>query len=119
MRGEELPMRLDLERVRENAAGATTEDLLDRVTAYRSGMEPAALEVSEAELFRRGVGPREIEAYDLARQTTPRDANGLAAKCLHCARPAVWRGWTMYRFWGLLPLFPWRVALCAEHLHER
>ena len=31
----------------------------------------------------------------------------------------VWRGWTMHKLWGLLPLFPRRVALCAEHLHER
>jgi len=112
-------MRLDLDRVRDNAAKATTADLLDRVTVYRSGMEPAALDVIEAELSRRGVGPREIEAHALAWENTPRDANDLAVRCTRCARPAVWRGWTMHKLWGVLPLFPRRVALCADHLNER
>ena len=111
--------RLDLDRVRDNAAPATTEDLLDRVTVYRSGMEPAALEVIEAELLRRGVGPREIEAHALARDTTPRDASGLAVRCTRCARTAVWRGWAMHQLWGVLPLFPRRVAPCAAHLNAR
>ena len=112
-------LKLDLDRVRDNAAKATTEDLLDRVTVYRSGMEPAALEVIEAELLRRGVGPREIAAHALAGENTPRDASGLAVRCTRCARPAVWRGWAMHKLWGVLPLFPRRVALCAEHLNER
>ena len=33
-------MRFDVERVRQNVQQATTEDLLDRLTVYREGMEP-------------------------------------------------------------------------------
>ena len=38
-------MELDLERVRANAQQASTEDLLDRATVFRDGMEPEALEI--------------------------------------------------------------------------
>src|SRR5437870_2239134 len=41
---------MNLNLIRENAAKATAEDLLDRVTVYRAGMEPPALEVLEQEL---------------------------------------------------------------------
>ena len=37
------------ERVWQNAREASTEDLLDRVTVYRAGMEPEALEIIEEE----------------------------------------------------------------------
>jgi hypothetical protein len=108
-------MQFDPERVRDNAAGATTDDLLDRVTVYRSGLEPAALDLIEAELLRRGFGPREIEAYAASHSAALYDSRGLALKCARCQRPAVWQGWTMHRLWGVLPLFPRRMALCAEH----
>jgi hypothetical protein len=111
-------MRLDIDKVRANAEKATTEDLLDRVTVYRTGMEPAALDVIETELSRRGVGPREIEAHAQARHGGLRDSADFAVKCTRCARPAVWQGWTMHKLWGVLPLFPWRIALCAEHLRQ-
>ncbi len=46
-------MDWDADRVRANARQASTEDLLERVTIYRSGMEPEAVEIIEAELRRR------------------------------------------------------------------
>ena len=50
----------DLNQVRQNAKAATTEDLLDRLTVYRAGMEPAAIEVIEAELDKRGIGEQVV-----------------------------------------------------------
>ena len=47
--------KLDLDRVRANVGKAATADLLERVTVYRDGMEPAALDLIETELRRRGV----------------------------------------------------------------
>lgn len=108
-------MQLDLERVRDNAARATTEDLLDRVTVYRSGMEPEALDIIEAELRRRGVGSRAIERHAETYAEAVRDGAGVALKCVRCSRPAVWRGWRAHKLWGVLPVFLRRVALCAEH----
>ena len=48
-------METNLDRVRANVQAASTEDLLDRATVYREGMEPEALDLIEAELRRRGV----------------------------------------------------------------
>ena len=56
-------MRLDLDKVRANARAASDEDLLDRVTVYREGMEPQAVPIFEAELRDRGVGPEQIEGH--------------------------------------------------------
>lgn len=39
------PMLDDIERVRKNVGQATTEDLLDRITAYSEGMESEALAI--------------------------------------------------------------------------
>ena len=46
-------LEFDPERVARNAQEATSEDLLDRITVYRDGMEAAAVEIIEAELRRR------------------------------------------------------------------
>ena len=40
-------MRLDLDRVRANVRAAGTEDLMDRSTVWRDGMEPEALDIIE------------------------------------------------------------------------
>ena len=119
MAGGRAAMQIDLDQVRDNAAKATTADLLDRATVFRSGMEPAALTIIERELFRRGIGPGQIEAHALARSGTPRDRNDLSVQCTRCRRPAVWRGWALHKLWGILPLFPRRIALCADHLNEQ
>ena len=51
------------DKVRDNARNATTEDLLSRVTAYRNGMQPEAIEIIEEELRNRGIGAMEIHAH--------------------------------------------------------
>ena len=43
-------MTIEHERIRDNVHKADTEDLLDRATVYRAGMEPEALEIIEEEL---------------------------------------------------------------------
>jgi hypothetical protein len=105
---------LNLERVARNVRAATTEDLLDRATAYRSGMEPAALELIDAELRARGVGPEQVEAHARARQTVT-GPDGLALKCCHCRQPAATVEWRWYWLGGLVPLFPRRAAYCEKH----
>ncbi len=42
-------LEFDAERVTRNVRDATSEDLLDRITVYRDGMEPAA--------YRSGIAP--------------------------------------------------------------
>jgi hypothetical protein len=110
-------MQLDLERVRENVRRATTEDLLDRATVYREGMEPEALEIIDAELRERG-----LSAFDVAEHAERRRGHvlfapeGWALKCAKCHRPAVGRvrGW--HRLFGLMPLFPRWFYYCEDHL---
>src|SRR5205085_8078170 len=104
--GNGMALELNLERVQANVRKAETEDLLDRATVYRAGMEPAALELIDAELRARGVGEAEIAAHVRRRSMTLYGADGLALKCGECRRPAVVRKWGWHRLWGLLPLFP-------------
>ena len=59
---------LDLKRVAAFVRGADTEELLDRVTVYRNGMEPAALDLMEAELDRRGVTRSDIADHYISRR---------------------------------------------------
>ena len=109
-------MLFDLNRVRQNAAKATTEDLLDRLTVYRAGMEPAAIEVIEAELDKRGIGEEEIQAHAAAKRDRVVMQGAVARKCSFCHRPAVKRGWGWYRlFWKTVPLIPGRFWYCEEH----
>jgi hypothetical protein len=60
----------ELDVVRENARAAPTDDLLDRVTAYRAGMEPEALRVIEEELARRGINATSQLPDDLVPRPT-------------------------------------------------
>ena len=109
-------MKADPQRVLLNVRQATTEDLLDRVTAYRAGMTSEALDMIEAELKDRGVGPEQIETHtQRCRQEILFLPDGIAAKCSFCERPAVARGWSMHRLFGLLPVFPRRFYYCKEH----
>ena len=109
-------MRFDRERVQSNVRQATTEDLLDRVTAYSAGMEAAALEIIEAELRSRGVESHHIAAHaaERARTMIPL-SDGTAAPCSFCRRPAVQEGWGWHRMWGVLPLFPRIYLYCEKH----
>jgi hypothetical protein len=104
------------ERVRANVGKATTEDLLDRATVYRGGMEPEALDIIDAELRRRGVTPEQVRAHAESRAAAGvRTKDGPAAQCSFCDRPAVAEGWGWHRLWGRLPVFPRRFRWCAEH----
>jgi hypothetical protein len=118
-------MQYDREKVRENARKAETEDLLDRVTVYRAGMEPDALYVIEEELRRRGVTAADLDAHLRRREEAGLcDDGGLPARCSFCERPAVARGWGWHRLqarWlpaalrGRLPVFPRLFRYCAAH----
>jgi hypothetical protein len=113
-------MLFDLERVKANVRMATTEDLLDRVTVYRAGMEVSALEVIEDELRARNVPRAEIQAHaERRRQETQMLPGGTAVCCNFCHRPAVAEGWGWHRLWGLLPLFPRFYHYCSEHRPDR
>lgn len=104
------------ERVRDYARQATTQDLLDRVTVFREGMEPEALDIFEAELRSRGIFVPQIEAHASQREgEVLRGRDGTAATCHRCGRPAVQGRWGWHRLGGLLPLFPRYLYTCAEH----
>ncbi len=109
-------MRLDLQKVRANVEAATTEDLLDRATVWRYGMEPVALEIIEAELRRRGVNAAELEAHAGSRSgEVLATAGGHVPVCCKCHRPAVERRWVWGKLWWLVPLFPRRAYFCEKH----
>jgi hypothetical protein len=108
-------MELNLERVRNNARHATTEDLLDRATVYRTGMEPAALEIIEEELLSCGVDEHALAAHRERRKHALLLDDGSAVTCSFCHRPAVVYYWGWHRLWGLVPVFPRRFAACEVH----
>ena len=109
-------MLFDLERVKANVRKATTEDLLDRLTVYRAGMEEAALDVIEEELRARHISAEEIRAHaERRRGETSLLPDGTVVRCSFCHRPAVAEGWGWHRLWGLLPLFPRFYHYCSEH----
>lgn len=109
-------MDVDREAIVNNVRAAPTEDLLNRATVYRDGMEPEALRVIDAELRARGVTADDVAAHEERRtQGLVRGPDGLPRVCARCGRPATWQGWTWGRLWWLLPAFPRRAALCEEH----
>jgi hypothetical protein len=111
-------LRYNHERVLADVRRATTEDLLDRVTAYRAAMEPEALDLIEAELRSRGVTAAQVADHDeRCRREVLFGPDGVAARCSRktCHRPAVAEGWAWHRLWGRLPLFPRFYRYCAEH----
>jgi len=110
----------DLKRVAEFIRRADTEELLDRVTVYREGMEPAALDLMEMELDRRGITREAMAEHDRARRETAiMLSDGTALRCNFCDRPAVVqaRGW--HRLFGRVPVFPRVFARCAEHASQK
>lgn len=109
-------MDFDLKRVAAYVRGAETEELLDRVTVYRAGMEPAALDLMEMELDRRGVTRDEIAEHDRVRRASAiLLPDGTAVRCDFCDRPAVVRTWGWHRLWGRVPVFPRVFAYCGRH----
>lgn len=109
----------DLDAVEANVARADTEDLLDRATVYRNGMEPEALNLIDAELRERGVGEADLLTHQERRARTLYAPDGLAVKCGKCPRPAVARRWVWWRYLGLLPVFPRPLVFCEIHLPAR
>ncbi len=109
-------MQFDPVRVRHNAILSSTQDLLERVTVLRAGMEPEAIVIIENELASRGVTAEEIAA--LRRQAdayTVRDSEGHILPCRWCHRPAVSRKRAWWKLFGVLPLFPQSVPACENH----
>jgi hypothetical protein len=95
---------------------AETEDLLDRVTAYRRGMDPQAIGIIEQELTRRSILAAKIHAH--AKECSKHclfDRKGVALSCSQCRRPAVTESHGWHRLFGLVPLFPKRVRYCKTH----
>ncbi len=110
------PLAFDVQKVLANVRKASTEDLLHRVTVYRAGMEPEAIEIIEEELCSRGVRPADIE--DHARRHVGEvifEEDGTAKKCSFCRQPAVTRGWGWHRLWQIVPIFPRLFYYCREH----
>jgi hypothetical protein len=107
-------MQFDMDRVRKNARTAETEELLDRITVYRGGMEPAAIEIIETELDRRGVGEEDIREHAEKRSGVLKRGN-VARRCDLCDRPAMVRQWGWHRLWKKLPLFPRLFLYCDVH----
>jgi hypothetical protein len=104
------------DRVLANARKSSTEDLLNRITVYRAGMEPEAIRIIEDELYNRGITQAEILAYEeRMAAVTLADPNGVALKCSFCHEPAVERRWGWHRLFGKLPVFPRLLRYCREH----
>jgi hypothetical protein len=116
-------MQFDPERVRKNAREATTEDLLDRITVYREGMEPQAVDIIENELIDRGLAAEDVRLHQARRLEQPliyRD--GFPAECSFCERPAVAEAWRWHLGWGRwipIPIYrPRHFYYCVEHLPQ-
>ena len=109
-------MAINLERVRRNIHDAETSDLLDRITAYRQGMDPEAVSLIEEELRQRGVTAEDLLAHaDHLKRSAIYLPNGTAARCSACTHPASvrTRGW--HYLWGWLPVIPQTYYYCAKH----
>jgi hypothetical protein len=117
-------MRFDPERVLINARHATTDDLLDRVTVYRPGMEAEAIEIIEGELQDRGIYRDQIREHAEKRQREViSTSEGIAATCHFCHQPAVAEAWGWHwlsvMLWGkrrrIVPVFPRYLRYCEKH----
>lgn len=109
-------MRLDPDKVRANARASSTEDLLDRVTVFRAGLEPEAVAILQEELRTRGVSAAEqVDHEARRRRSAVLGDDGEVLSCELCRRPATWRGPAWRRLWGVVPLFPRTAARCDEH----
>jgi hypothetical protein len=108
-------LQFDPAAVERNARESTTEDLLDRMTAFRSGMEPDAIPIIEAELERRGIDRAAIARHAAENCDVVVRPEGFAYRCSYCRRPAVFRRWGWHKLWGILPVLPCVLNYCAAH----
>jgi hypothetical protein len=101
--------KTDLQIILKNVHDAETADLLDRITAFRAGMEPEAVAFIEDELEQRGVRAEQIEAHaERCRRECLFHEDGTARMCSFCRRPAVASGWGFHRLFhdGPAPCTP-------------
>jgi hypothetical protein len=111
-------MKFEVDKIRVNVRQSSTEDLMDRATVFRQGMEEQAIALIEAELHERGVAPEAIAAHGRAKgEACLWGADGIALQCSFCRNPAVAQKWGWQRLWGVLPVFPRRFRYCSEHLN--
>lgn len=109
-------LKLDLKAVAAFVRTADTEDLLDRVTVYRDGMEPAAVDLMENELWRRGLTRESVTDHEHERrERMVTDADGSPVRCAFCARPAVTKRWGWLKLWRRIPIFPRLFPRCEIH----
>jgi hypothetical protein len=108
-------MEFDLDRVRANVRAAATEDLLDRATVYRAGLEPQAVPVVLEELKARGVTAEAVVQHEQARAGVMYDRTGTACSCDLCPKPAVAEEWGWHRMFGKVPVFPRLFQVCEDH----
>ncbi len=109
-------MEWDPQTVLLNIRKADTDDLIDRVTVYRAGMEPEAIALIEDELHRRGVKEGEIDAYlQKCRLECLFQPDGIAKMCSFCRKPAVRQAWGWHRLLGKVPVLPRYLRYCKEH----
>jgi len=108
-------MDFDLNRVRLNVRESSTEDLLDRATVYRAGLEQEALAIILEELRSRGFSASAVVQHEQAQGGVLFDDSGTARACIRCPKPAVVREWVWHRLFGKLPLFPRYAYLCVDH----
>ena len=109
-------MEWNEEKLLLNIRGASTEDLLDRITAYRAGMEPVAIDLIEQELHRRGILAAQIlDRQEECQRECVFDAHGVAKMCSLCRKPAVGGGWRWHKILGRLPVFPRWMCYCEDH----
>jgi hypothetical protein len=112
-------MLLDVERMKANVRQAETEDLLDRVTIFRMGMEDTALAYIEDELRRRDVTAADIGEHDHQRRKHLIPLRGgFPARCGECFRPAVECVVDWHWVFGLIPLFRRSFYYCEKHRPE-
>jgi hypothetical protein len=106
----------DSTAVDKNVKESTTEDLLDRITAFRSGMEPEAIPIIEAQLARRGIDRADIDRHEAENcADVILRPEGFAYRCSYCRRPAVVRRWGWHWLGGLVPVLPRILSYCARH----
>ena len=106
--------------VKKNVCQSTTEDLLDRITAFRAGMEPDAIPIIEAELERRGIDRDAVRCHEAEHcNDLVLRPEGFAYRCSFCRKPAVIRRWGWHRLWNLLPILPTVLSYCSVHAEQR
>jgi hypothetical protein len=110
------PLDFNVERVLENVRRSATADLLSRVTVFREGMEPKAIQLIESELANRGVTDEEIETHgERLRREMLVAPDGLPVRCSFCHQPAVTQGRDWHWIWGRFPVFKRTFYYCTEH----